>query len=484
LVLGLWFGGHPSIEVFFKPLIEELNALNNKTLVIQYGDEILNVKVVVLLCTADTLGKDLLQKKKQFNGYGACSYCFHPGWSVRQPNAKAQVRYKHIEGLEKRQHSTSVSFMRQAQITNEIVNGFKGISPLIGIPHFNIIDSCPIDYMHSNLLGNVRQLVSLWFDSKNHGRDFYIGLSIKRVDQKLLNIKPTSNISRKPRPLSDWSYWKANEWRNWLLYYAIPCLHRILPARYLKHFALLSQSIYILLKVEITANEMTAVDADLSLFVEQFEEYYGVNNMYYNIHLISHLVECVRNCGPLWAHSNFEFEDNNGVLVDYVKGTTHVLDQVASKYTFKRFIENDTREKSEILNVFLKKIDPKRSFSTLEKHDTVSLIGKPKLYRLNSAESLVFNKFNYNHEIVLSYSKFIFKKIIFSSNLYKRAKKSNDTIVELQDGSFGSVKYIFKSDDNNNFMILVEITHEISVSEMLVENICSHLKVLRRIETI
>ena len=33
-----------------------------------------------------------------------------------------------------------------------------------------------------------------------------------------------------------------------------------------------------------------------------------------NIHLLSHIAECVRNWGPLWAYSCFQFEGMNREL--------------------------------------------------------------------------------------------------------------------------------------------------------------------------
>lgn len=50
-------------------------------------------------------------------------------------------------------------------------NGFKSITPLIGISKFNVIDGCVIDYMHSVCLGVCRQLLDFYFDSKHHGNN-------------------------------------------------------------------------------------------------------------------------------------------------------------------------------------------------------------------------------------------------------------------------------------------------------------------------
>ena len=50
----------------------------------------------------------------------------------------------------------------------------KGRSILHNLPDFDIINNNPIDYMHCVLLGVMRTLVSLWFDSKNHKEPWYV----------------------------------------------------------------------------------------------------------------------------------------------------------------------------------------------------------------------------------------------------------------------------------------------------------------------
>lgn len=53
-------------------------------------------------------------------------------------------------------------------------NGFKSVTPLVGISKFDVIDGCVIDYMHSVCLGVCRQLLDFYFDSKNHGNYLYL----------------------------------------------------------------------------------------------------------------------------------------------------------------------------------------------------------------------------------------------------------------------------------------------------------------------
>lgn len=42
----------------------------------------------------------------------------------------------------------------------------------------------------------------------------------------------------------------------------------------------------------------------------------------------AHLVDYVEGWGPLWAWSNFGFEDMNGTILDFAHGTGNVCRQV------------------------------------------------------------------------------------------------------------------------------------------------------------
>lgn len=73
--------------------------------------------------------------------------------------------------------------------------------------------------------------------------------------------------------------------------------------------------------------------------------------MTYNVHLLTHLAECVEQNGPLWAYSNFHFESNNGVLKNFVCGTSDVVHQTLTKYLYSQLLHNVV-EKTEMVKTF------------------------------------------------------------------------------------------------------------------------------------
>lgn len=74
----------------------------------------------------------------------------------------------------------------------------------------------------------------------------------------------------------------------------------------------------------------------LKEFGSEFENIYGPGAVTMNLHLLNHYENVIFNCGPLWSYSMFGFENNIGVLKNFVCGNSDVLSQIATKYAILR----------------------------------------------------------------------------------------------------------------------------------------------------
>lgn len=145
-------------------------------------------------------------------------------------------------------------------------------------------------------------------------------------------IRFPKTITRRPRPIDDRSFYKASEFLNFLLYYGGACVEGILPQKYLNHFNLLSSALFTFSKDSFSTKEFATAENKLYQFHAEFSQLYKDKNMVYNTHLLTHIPNCVKNWGPVWTFSNFPFEDYNGVLKNFVSGTSDVEQQIASEY--------------------------------------------------------------------------------------------------------------------------------------------------------
>ncbi|KYQ53908.1 hypothetical protein ALC60_07166 [Trachymyrmex zeteki] len=306
-------------------------------------DEVSTTKFEVLLMIlhfmlrhgiTDVAIKDFLKLINSIFKYG-CNYCIHPDNSLTYTVTRIENATNiKIYEVEDRTNDGIRKDMLQAEQTGIEVRGVKGVSPVAVISEFNLVHGFVLDYMHCVLLGVIRLVTGLWLDSTSHNEKYYIGLKRHEIDNRLLAIRPPSSFPRLPRSLKERSFWKANEWRTWLLYYSLPCLKNILPLKYYKHHCLLVSAIYTFLRNKISISDIDNTTWNLVQYVIHFQKLYGPQNMTFNVHLLLHLDRTVLMFGPLWCYSAFSWESGNGFLLKFVKGTRGVLTQIARKYTY------------------------------------------------------------------------------------------------------------------------------------------------------
>lgn len=292
------------------------------------------------------------------------------------------------------------------------------------------------------------------------------------LDQKLLKLKPTSSIVRKPRSLIQRSNFKASEFRSMLLYFLPVCLPGSVRYVYVKQHRLLSAAVYILLKKTISSEEVDGAEQMLHLFVEHYQELFGKENMVMVVHLLKHLAQSVRQLGPLWCHSAFPFERNNGCLLKLANGTTDVLHQISSKYCLaksmnRRADHDDTNMDAKML---------------LGKGEDMK-VTESRIFDVTSVEIL-----NFENMLLTVYKRIKLRKIIYTSRLYTRPKRSIDYFIELKNGAVGMAKYYFPYQGNvcvmmDEFEIIDNVDHIYKVTsanrliiapiDEIEKNICS-----------
>lgn len=302
--------------------------------------------------------------------------------------------------------------------------------------------------MHGALLGVMKTLLSLWFSPKYHSEPFYIPPQLQKVvDMRLKQIKPSS-VATRPRKIADLSFYKAKDYRNFLLYYGRPSLSGTLSRDRLDHFDLFASAIYLLLKEKVSTEDVDIAERRLEQFVARFHELYHESYITMNIHLLLHTCRLVRLSGPLWAQSSFFFESNNGELMRSIKGPTDVLTQITKKYVLKQHHKN----------VHAKQLHAKFG-------DCVRL--PPNVDAMN----VYIQLFELNPDAVF-YQTLNMNKTKFTSQIYSRAKKTCNYFVNVHGGILGVVKcYVKNGNDNCAIIETHEVTRIINhISEVQSKN--------------
>ncbi|VDI64263.1 Hypothetical predicted protein [Mytilus galloprovincialis] len=335
ILCGLWFGEvKPFMNLFTKPFTKSLKQL--ETICIDYEvDGTSYLTKGYLICgTADLPAKSIVLNCNQFNGKYSCMRCMHPGETFKTNKGGCVHTFPYDASkpqFDKRTFQSCIEHAFTAIRDQKTTNGIKGPSFLMALKSYDFVKSNSIDYMHGVLLGITKLLIKLWISSGFSDQKFSVSKYVEIIDERLLQIKPPSFITRIPRTLSDhFKYWKASELRSWLYYYSLPVMFDILTPAYLMHYACFVQGIYLLSTDCVTTDDLKMSQSLLSYFVHMFPSLYGERYVTLNMHSLLHLTECVEDLGPLWVYSCFPFENINGVLMELFHGTQNVELQIIS----------------------------------------------------------------------------------------------------------------------------------------------------------
>lgn len=334
---GLWFGhGKPDPNLFLKPLLDEIKVLMKGCLFEVFGFvEPILFKAGILGGTCDSPAKSTFLRLKNFNGLYGCPKCLTRGEKSIESGKVFVYRFEANLNLRTPQNYLSqLEQLRDLRVNRKVkaVRGIKGPSILNNLLIGPLITSTSIDIMHCLFLGTVKSLMKLWFDVKYKEKDFNVSEKKDVVSSYLANVRPPHCVQRAPQSLDKIKFWKASEFMAFFFYYSLPVLNLVLYQLHFNHFKLLFLGVSLLCQNSVSENDIIKSQSLLDSFVEQYQVLYGLRHMSFNLHLIRHLPEIVRDFGPLWTTSCFMFENLNGILKSLVHGTQYAGLQVQNNF--------------------------------------------------------------------------------------------------------------------------------------------------------
>lgn len=424
LVVAAHFGPKkPKMTDFFCPLLRELRNIHDSNgLIYEHNGKSYRFMPIILSACCDLPAKAELQGMTGHSGHYACSYCLHPGISIK-PDDKKKAVIRYVKGdYEARTHSLLIE--TYACLESKPINGVKSISCMVAAPGFDLIWGFAIDHMHACELGIMKKLLCLWLDTENHDKPYYIKKSMQRLlDNRLNKIKPVSDILRKPKSIFSKAEYKANEFRSMLLFYLPHSLSGLLTHIYVRHFRLFSSAVYLLLKEKVSYEDIESAQRRLNEFVDSFEDLYGSSNVTLNLHLLRHMPMAVKNLGPLWSQSAYGFETNNGVVLKSNTSKQNILHEIGWNYVTKRSINigSDSQNAVEIT------------------------IGKKKTLKISSIEQKLMEKEGVDMKMKSSYTihtDVVVRGVKYTS-LHYREISTIDFFIQLRDFSFASINLFF-----------------------------------------
>lgn len=299
------------LNLFLRNFIDELNDLLKNGF--DFNGNHFKIEIHSFIC--DAPARAFLKCTKTHSGYSSCDKCIEPG---------EYYKNKVVFTSETAQKRTDDSFRKQIDDDHH-----HGLSPLIDLP-IDLITSFPTDYMHNICLGVMRKLLNTWVGGPLNVR--LPNRKVQILSQCLINLRPfiPLEFNRKPRSLNELAYWKATEFRTFLIYIGPLVLKDIVDKAIYKNFLLLHVAISILISQKhINDFGIPFARECLLAFINHCKsKLYGLEFAVYNIHLLTHICDDVEIYGPLDEYSAFPFENYLGHLKKLIRSSSNPLQQL------------------------------------------------------------------------------------------------------------------------------------------------------------
>ena len=430
------------MKSFLMPFAESLRNLYDEGIIWFDREEkvMRHTKVIAPIATLDAPARAATQNVMQYNGEFGCTFCEHEGMTCETGLGFNRVFPASLDSNPTLRTKENMYLQAREAMTENLIHvkGVKGPSTTALIPAFDVAESFVPDYMHSILLGVARMLFKLWFTPAYKDRPFYVKKSFrKEINTSLSEIYPPDYVTRSPRTLMSFQFWKASEIRECLLTYFPILLKHKLPRMYYEHYLYLVQGTRLLLGNKVHLREVEVADCLLNLFSIQVEKLYGLEKCSFNNHQLSHMGRCVLLWGPLSSWSTFDFEDGNG----HIKRTTHGSNKLDMEIANTLKIMNAHTILKCKLNV--SKVDDALKIYTLGKNKTMSIAQNemPLIERFCTQN-------NFNLSDIRLYLRINLNAEVITSQTYTRQKKRNNFYILMNDNSFGKIKYYLLIKEN------------------------------------
>lgn len=465
LMIALYVGRtKPDVNCFLGPVCDELLDLATNPIEI---DPETKVSFHLIGLISDAPMRAYLRNVRQYNHTHGCDWCLveaTQGTRARQFTSQSR---NDMVGLKRKQSdflelkdlilNNSENFRSEFDL-NQRFRGLKGISPLLNLPSFNIVDGVAVEPMHAISLGVFRNILSrgLLQGDLIRLRETGIDRNVlrKEMSSRLVSISVPSEFTRQPRDFDQLKHWKSSEFDSFLAYFIYVTLKGLLKAHVINHLCCLSR-IYYLSHVGPGDGDSRA---EISNLVEEFQvgcdSIYGKNFLTYNLHILSHLADSIENLGPNSNMSSYPLEDYMGIIKEKVHRYSNIGPSLIRFFMSDFRYKNYKAERLEKWNLSEKE---KWNFGCLTSRNKLTFISDKYLNsnsKITAVESLKKNlRITSISEADLNFYYSVKKDgKRYSSRRYCEKVSRDDSKIKGKDGQFYSIEYIIRYNSKIYFL--------------------------------
>lgn len=225
---------------------------------------------------------------------------------------------------------------------------YKYRTILTKIPEFDLVKDIPLDYMHAVCSGIVKKLITIIIRNKT----ILSSENLKKANERLIKSREyyTAEFQRRPETFDKLAYWKATQFRVFILYIGGPVLSNLIPAPYFSNLCNLTAAMRLVTKKlhneEMSVKELISRTARqyFRKFQETALELYGPEFAVYNFHCLSHIAEDYLRFGPVDKFSSFIYESALGRIKKHIHSGYKPLQQLVNVYSSRLLSVNYIRD--------------------------------------------------------------------------------------------------------------------------------------------
>lgn len=333
--------GKPDFNEYLKKFVMEVEHLRTEGMM--HGDTRIFLKRVIYVF--DAPARSSIMSIKGHTSTDGCPFCRNTGRYMNErvvfPTISSELR-------------------TDEQYAAIVESNQTGVSPLI--KSARLFSDMPIDYQHAVCLGVCRRLFHFYFGKvKSFKLPCKISLdNLKKLDCLIENISKytPAEFQRHPRKIgSNLQYFKATEFRFFLLYIGPYVFKKFLPTPYYNHFLLLHYAIFVFCSTNHTYLYKRANNC-IQFFVQQMPSLFGPHSVSYNFHILLHIFEFVNLYGSLDNFSAFRFENFLGIVKRRLKATRYMFQHTINQLHCIQFMCLSNYSKSESGKCFFSNSPP------------------------------------------------------------------------------------------------------------------------------
>ena len=176
----------------------------------------------------------------------------------------------------------------------------------MSLPYFDCVRFHIIDPMHNLFTGTAKHLMkNIWLDSDN---PMLKKNDLSNIQEKLDKIKAPSDVGRMPKKiLNSYGGFTADQWKTFTTLVSIYALYDILPQADLELWRQFVLACSFICSPVISEARALLAHSYLVNFCKELEQLYGKHCVTPNMHLHTHLVDCILDYGPVYSFWLFSF---------------------------------------------------------------------------------------------------------------------------------------------------------------------------------